>query len=90
MDAGAFVEYQTGEATYIEASQPILIAQYNVGSRCSGHTLGDPSMVLLNSVEQTRDNVTLFNSSLRILQRIISILLPKQMRWMQSFLMVVN
>ena len=42
---------------------PILVAQYNVGSSCSGHSLGDPSMVLLNSVEQTRDTVTLYNSS---------------------------
>ena len=62
LDAGEHFEYRMGEATFIQADRSILIAQYNVGSNCSGHSLGDPSMVLLNSVEQTRDTVTLFNS----------------------------
>ena len=41
------------------------MAQYNVGNACGGHTVGDPSMVLLNSIEQIRDTVTLYNSSLQ-------------------------
>lgn len=63
LDAGKFVEYRKFDPTYIEADKPVLVAQYNVGSSCSGHSLGDPSMVLLNSVQQTRDTVTLYNSS---------------------------
>ncbi|MEM1321427.1 MAG: gliding motility-associated C-terminal domain-containing protein, partial [Bacteroidota bacterium] len=63
LDAGEFVEYQLSAASFIMASQPILVAQFSVGQQCNGHSLGDPSMVLLNSVEQTRDTVTLFNSS---------------------------
>lgn len=63
IDEGEFVEFNSGEAAFIQASHPILVAQFNVGANCSGHSLGDPSMVLLNSIEQTLDTVTLFNSS---------------------------
>ncbi len=63
LNAGKFQEYQKSEATYITADKPILICQYNVGSSCSGNDIGDPSMVLLNSIEQTRDTVTLYNSA---------------------------
>ncbi len=64
LNAGEFQEYQKSEATYISSEKPILVSQYNTGSSCNGHEFGDPAMVLLNSVEQTRDTVTLFNSSL--------------------------
>lgn len=63
MDAGEFVEYRKTESTFVSANHPIAVAQYLVGSECSGHSLGDPSMVMLNSIEQTRDTVTLYNSS---------------------------
>ncbi len=63
LDAGRFVEYSKSEATYVTADKPIQIAQFLVGTQCSGYSLGDPSMVLLNSVEQTRDTVTLYNST---------------------------
>ncbi|MEY3322059.1 MAG: hypothetical protein RLZZ417_1642 [Bacteroidota bacterium] len=65
INQGQFVEYQKGESTYISANKPIAIAQYNVGGSCGGNPsrLGDPSMVLLNSIEQIRDTVTLYNSS---------------------------
>lgn len=63
LNAGEFVEYQKSEATYINASHSVLVAQYMVGQNCNGHFLGDPSLVLLNSIEQTRDTVTLYNSS---------------------------
>jgi gliding motility-associated-like protein len=65
LNAGEYVEYQRSVATYIVANKPIQVAQYIVGSECNGHPqgLGDPSMVLLNSIEQTRDTVTLYNSS---------------------------
>ncbi|MFM7091172.1 MAG: gliding motility-associated C-terminal domain-containing protein [Bacteroidota bacterium] len=65
LSAGTFVEYKKYESTFINASKPIAVAQYNVGNACGGHTVGDPSMVLLNSIEQIRDTVTLYNSSLQ-------------------------
>jgi len=65
IDNGEFTEMYISEAKYIESDFPIQVAQFNVGQNCGGHNIGDPSMVLLNSVTQTRDTVTLFNSSLQ-------------------------
>lgn len=62
LNRGEWREFQESVATFIVGSKPILVAQYLVGRECSGHSVGDPSMVLLNSIEQTRDTVTLFNS----------------------------
>ena len=39
-----------------------------MGSECTGYSLGDPAMVLLNSIEQTRQNVTFYNSSFQAIQ----------------------
>lgn len=63
LNAGEFVEYQKSISSFIVADKAIQVAQYFVGSDCNGHFFGDPSMVLLNSVEQTRQSVTLYNSS---------------------------
>jgi len=63
LNRGDWSEYQSSEANFIVGDKPILVAQYLVGQNCNGHIYGDPSMVLLNSIEQTRDTVTLFNSS---------------------------
>jgi hypothetical protein len=69
LDAGEFVEYQESEASYIIGSKPILVAQYNAGFQCTGNSIGDPSMMLLNTIEQTRDTVTLYNSSFQNIVR---------------------
>lgn len=68
LDAGEFAEYQSNSAAYISANKPILTAQYLIGSGCNGLGIGDPAFVLLNSVEQTRDTVTLYNSSFQNIQ----------------------
>lgn len=65
MQSGDFVEKRYSEAKFIEADRPIQVAQFLIGSSCGGHPVGDPSMVMLNSVTQTRDTVTLYNSSLQ-------------------------
>lgn len=67
LSAGSFVEYKNYESSFISANKPIAVAQYNVGNACGGHTVGDPSMVLLNSIRQMRDTVTLYNSSLQLI-----------------------
>ncbi|MEM7374204.1 MAG: gliding motility-associated C-terminal domain-containing protein [Bacteroidota bacterium] len=65
LNAGEYVERTFSSASaFIEAYKPIMVAQYIQGSGCNGIASGngDPSMVLLNSVEQTRDSVTLYSS----------------------------
>ena len=64
IDAGGFYEFRNSkEAVFIQGNKPILVAQFNIGNNCNSlNNLGDPSMVLLNAVEQTRDSVTLYSS----------------------------
>ncbi len=61
LDAGEYFDFQATDGAYIESNLPISVAQYIIGSSCNGG-VGDPSMVVLNTVEQIRDTVTLFNS----------------------------
>ncbi|MEO6189532.1 MAG: gliding motility-associated C-terminal domain-containing protein [Saprospiraceae bacterium] len=51
-------------AAFIQSNKPIMVAMFLVGADYNGmnNKKGDPSMVLLNSVEQYRDTVTLYNS----------------------------
>ncbi|MCB0840296.1 MAG: PKD domain-containing protein, partial [Bacteroidetes bacterium] len=66
LDRGEFVEKQiSGVATSIKADKPILVAKFNTGNSCNGMNTGngDPSMVFLNSVEQTKDSITLYSSA---------------------------
>jgi gliding motility-associated-like protein len=64
LNSGEFDEFTVSTPLFITSDKPILVAQYILGFECSGGTYGDPSMVLLNSIEQTRDTVTLYNSAL--------------------------
>lgn len=63
LQKGQFVEYKRSEPTFINSNKPVAVTQYLIGSNCSGYIVGDPSMVFLNSVEQIRDTVTMYNSS---------------------------
>lgn len=73
---GEFIEFNANKPFVINANKPILPAQYLIGTNCSGHQYGDPAMLLLNSVEQTRDTVTLYNSGLEnIIENYISVIL---------------
>lgn len=65
LQAGEWEEYTSFDATYIESDKPIIVSQYLIGQDCTSpdDRQGDPSMLVLNSVEQIRDTVTLFNSS---------------------------
>ncbi len=75
INRGEFIEYQENISTFIEASSPVLVAQYLIGRQCTSNSEGDPSMVILNSVEQIRDTITMYNSSFQnISQNYISII----------------
>ncbi len=62
LQAGEYAEYTSSEATLVSGDKPIAVIQFSIGSNCSNHGVGDPSMVFLNSIEQIRDTVTLYNS----------------------------
>ena len=63
LNRGEYREFNQILPSFIEANHPILAAQYMIGTECSSHPIGDPAMVLLNSIEQTRQQLTFFNSS---------------------------
>ncbi|MFZ6023340.1 MAG: PKD domain-containing protein [Bacteroidota bacterium] len=59
----SFYEYSTGNATYIQADKPVSVAQYFTTQGCQpGATTGDPEMVIMNPVEQTINNITVFSA----------------------------
>ncbi|MEM6806771.1 MAG: gliding motility-associated C-terminal domain-containing protein, partial [Bacteroidota bacterium] len=64
IDAGEFLDFSlSGVPSFIEGNKGLLVAQFNIGNRCNSLSdIGDPSMILLNSVEQTRDTLTLYSS----------------------------
>lgn len=64
LNKGQWREFRLSQkSAYIKSNHPVMLAQFLVGGNCNGlNGLGDPSMVLLNSIEQYRDTVTLFNS----------------------------
>lgn len=63
LNAGEFQEFQWNGPAIITANRPIMVGQFNVGRDCNGLGIGDPSMVVLNSIEQTRDTITLYSSA---------------------------
>ena len=59
----SFYEYSTGNATFIQADKPISVVQYFTTQACQpGASTGDPEMVVLNPVEQTINNITVFSA----------------------------
>ena len=75
INAGKFVEFESNQSLFINADKPVLAAQYLKGSACNGYVYGDPSTILLNSIEQIIDTVTLYNSSLQnIIENYINII----------------
>ncbi len=65
LNQGQYYEYKNSNASYITADKPIMVAQYLIGGKCNGHDVGDPSMLVLNSIEQNRDTIILYNSDLQ-------------------------
>jgi len=80
LDEAEFYEYQRSTPTFVSNRDPtdqrgFMLAQYLVGSECTGQEFGGPSMVLLSSVEQIRETVTVYNSSFQdIRENFISII----------------
>ncbi|MDB4285747.1 gliding motility-associated C-terminal domain-containing protein [bacterium] len=66
LNRGEFIEKNiSANPLFLAADKPILVAQYTVGSTCNSQAsdrMGDPSMLLLSSIEQTRESVTLYSS----------------------------
>ena len=60
-NAGRFYEYSTNKPTFIEASEPVQLAQFIVSQTCGGGQ-SDPEMIMLNPIDQTLNNITVFSA----------------------------
>lgn len=62
LNAGEYEDLvNVDQAKFILASGPIMVAQYSKTQSCSGGQ-SDPSMTIINPVEQTLKNITLYSS----------------------------
>ncbi|MES2329715.1 MAG: PKD domain-containing protein [Bacteroidota bacterium] len=61
--SNSFYEYNTGNPTFIQADKPASVVQYFTTSSCQNNSnIGDPEMIVLNPVEQTINNITVFSA----------------------------
>jgi gliding motility-associated-like protein len=58
----SYYEYTTNRPTQIDADKPVSVVQYMTSQTCGNSTNSDPEMVILNPVEQTINNITLFSA----------------------------
>ena len=65
LDAGQFLDFSLYRVpSFVEGTKPLMVAQFNIGRTCNSlSNVGDPSMVLLNAVEQTKDTMTIYSSA---------------------------
>lgn len=71
LTAGSFYEYSTANPTQLVADKAISVVQYIISQNCKG-TCGtssplascwsDPEMIILNPIEQTINNITVFSA----------------------------
>lgn len=63
LDAGDYDGMEDAkEDKYIVSNKPIMVAQYQQSQRCNGNNTGDPSMTILNPVEQTLKKISVYSS----------------------------
>lgn len=65
LDAGEFAQIDIeSNVRNVVTTKPIMVAQYQRTARCDGNnTIGDPSMTILNPLEQTLTDITVYSSS---------------------------
>ncbi|MBD1397759.1 gliding motility-associated C-terminal domain-containing protein [Pontibacter sp. JH31] len=61
LNAGQFYEFTSATANFITSDKPITLAQYARTQNCDNVT-GDPEMILVNPIEQTLEDITLYSS----------------------------
>lgn len=76
LDAGDIYNVKDVSTTkYILAGKPICVAQYQTSRKCGGD--GDPSMTILNPIEQTLKNITVYSSEYEDIEKhFINVIIP--------------
>ncbi len=67
--------YDVDQTKYILAGKPICVAQYQTSRKCGGD--GDPSMTILNPIEQTLKQITVYSSEYEDIEdHYINVIIP--------------
>lgn len=61
LNRGQFYEFLSSSANYVNATEPITLAQYQRTQNCDNVT-GDPSMTILAPIEQGLNDITVYSS----------------------------
>ena len=78
LDKGEYYSLEdVKEEKYIICDKPIMVAQYQQSQRCNSNSTGDPSMTILNPIEQTLKNITVYSSEYEdIRSHYINVIIP--------------
>lgn len=58
-----YYQFTTGNPTFIQANKPVSVVHYSTTQACqSGANIGDPEMIVINPIEQTINNITVFSA----------------------------
>ena len=61
--SNTYYEYTSSEPTFLNADKPIQVVEYIATQSCGNpQTQSDPEMIVLNSVEQTINDITVFSA----------------------------
>ncbi len=74
-----YYEFTSNSAEYIEADQPIMVAQFTGDGTCSGGTggVGDPEMFYISPIEQGINKVGFYRNTLQsISQNLFTLVVP--------------
>ena len=76
--ANHYYEFTSNAAQYIEADQPIMVAQFTGDGTCSGGTgVGDPEMFYVSPIEQGINKVGFYRNTLQsISQNLYTLIVP--------------
>lgn len=61
LNAGSYWEFNSSSPNSITADKPVTLAQYARTQNCDNIT-GDPDMIIINPIEQTLEDITLYSS----------------------------
>lgn len=82
----SFYEFTTGNPTFIQSSKTASVVQYFTTMACqNGAAIGDPEMIVINPVEQTINNITVFSAH----QNVINAKFPGQSQVTNCFLNII-
>lgn len=71
LQAGQFHQFNTGQSTFIQSTEPVFVLQFAQGAGCD--TIGDPFAVIVPPIEQSIDDITFYSPVLSFFDHYVNI-----------------